>query len=331
MTSTLIILSGILLMSCGVKEKEEKTGMGPGDTKAENVLIPKEIESNKIKEMPSIPENDENSHAKTINTTEEKVDKNQVEIAGDTIPRPDETSSIPNEEINKNAPAIEPPFSKTVAKSLDHGEWDKLLNKYVDSKGNVAYNKFLKDVVALTNYLEFLSENVPAADTGKNELLAYYINLYNAATVKLILDNYPVNSIKDISSPWDKKWVKAGTNTLSLGQIEHKILRKMNEPRIHFAINCASFSCPKLVNSAFVATSMEMQLEKATKDFINDPTRNIITTERLQLSNIFKWYKKDFTEEGSLIDYINPYNTKRIAADAKINYLKYNWSLNETK
>ena len=213
----------------------------------------------------------------------------------------------------------------------EHSPWSILLIKYVDDKGDVDYRAFQNDSVALGEYLNHLEKNSPKKDWPKNEKLAYYINLYNAATVKLILDNYPTTSIRNIKNPWGMDWVKTGDGVLSLGDIEHKILRKMNEPRIHFAINCASFSCPKLLNKAFTAAEIEIQLHEATLDFVNDKTRNIISKEEMQLSNIFKWYKKDFTENGSLTDYIKTYTTIEINSDTDIDYLKYDWNLNETK
>ncbi|QXP50600.1 DUF547 domain-containing protein [Cellulophaga sp. HaHa_2_95] len=213
----------------------------------------------------------------------------------------------------------------------NHAEWNRLLGKYVDQKGNVNYKGFKKDALALSTYLEGLAKNAPTDQWSKDEKLAYYINLYNAATVKLILDNYPVKSIKDIKGPWDQEWVKIGNKTYSLGNIEHKILRKMNEPRIHFAINCASYSCPKLVNTAYLPATMEAQLQKATFSFINDTTRNNISENELQLSNIFKWYKSDFTTTVSLQEYLKPYSKIAISTDAKVKYNDYDWSLNEIK
>ncbi|ADV48265.1 protein of unknown function DUF547 [Cellulophaga algicola DSM 14237] len=223
--------------------------------------------------------------------------------------------------------------SKTlpIKNTPSHTEWNTLLAKYVDKKGNVNYAAFKKDSLALSSYLELLAKNEPTDQWSKSEKLAYYINLYNAATVKLILDNFPVKSIKDIKGPWDKEWVKIGAKVYSLGYIEHKILRKMEEPRIHFAINCASYSCPKLVNKAYLAATIEKQLQEATFDFINDTTRNKIAENELQLSNIFKWYKSDFTTKVSLQEYIKPYSKININTDAKVKYLDYNWSLNETK
>ena len=222
-------------------------------------------------------------------------------------------------------------YKKSGEQSLNHSAWNNLLKKHVDTKGNVNYQNFKSDSKALEDYLDYLEKSVPGENSDLNERLAYYINLYNAATVKLILDNYPVKSIKDLNNPWDTKWVKVGSETLSLGHIEHKILRKMDEPRIHFAINCASFSCPRLLNEAFVAPKLQSQLQQVAHDFINDSTRNILSKDRLQLSNIFKWYKKDFTAQSSLAAYINTFTDKHIESDAKIEYLKYNWNLNEIK
>lgn len=213
----------------------------------------------------------------------------------------------------------------------DHSEWGILLKKYVNNNGDVNYKAFMKDKNALDTYINILSANSPTAKWSKNEKLAYYINLYNAATVKLILDNYPLKSIKDIKNPWDNSWIKIGNDTYSLGDIEHKILRKMDEPRIHFAINCASYSCPKLANIPFLASTLELQLKKATFDFVNDPSKNKITSEKLELSNIFKWFKGDFTNNGSLIDFLQPYTKLAINPKAKINYTDYDWSLNGTK
>jgi len=214
---------------------------------------------------------------------------------------------------------------------VDHDDWNALLSKHVDLEGNVDYAAFVKDIGKLEAYLDHLNKNAPNEKWSKNEKFAYYINLYNAATVKLIIDNYPLKSIKDISSPWDKKWVLVGGKKLSLGNIEHEILRKMDEPRIHFAINCASYSCPKLINQAFLPETMEAQLETATMDFVNDSSRNKISENKIQLSNIFKWYKGDFTDNGTLIDYLNRYSKTKANKKAKVSYLTYDWGLNESR
>lgn len=212
-----------------------------------------------------------------------------------------------------------------------HDTWDELLKQYVDRDGNVDYKAFLKSKTTLEEYLDLLAVNVPEDEDPKKVKLAYYINLYNAATVKLILDHYPLESIKDISSPWDQKWIKAADKELSLGEIEHKILRKMGEPRIHFAINCASYSCPKLASRAYTAENLESQLESAAVDFINDTKRNRINPEKAEISQIFKWFRSDFTEDGSLREYLNRYSQNPVGPDTKLTYIKYDWSLNEAK
>jgi len=227
--------------------------------------------------------------------------------------------------------AIFPITNEQTCAFVDHKSWDKLLNSYVEDNGNVDYLGFKKESENLNRYLEQLGSKTVNENWSREKKLAYYINLYNAATVKLILNNYPLTSITDINKPWDKKWIKYGGELISLGEIEHKILRKMNEPRIHFAINCASFSCPKLLNEAYTEDKLHKQLDKVTKDFINDPSRNIISENKVELSKIFKWYKKDFENNGSLIAYLNQYLKSSINPDAKIEYIKYNWSLNETK
>lgn len=210
---------------------------------------------------------------------------------------------------------------------VDHSEWNQLLQKHVSQNGNVNYRAFLKDKGKLNAYIDKLAQQVPTNDWVVQEQLAYYINVYNAYTVLLILENYPVISIKDISGAWTKDMVTIGDKQLSLGALEHSILRKMNEPRIHFAINCASASCPKLLNEAFLPQKLNQQLEEVTLEFINSD-KNTITTEEVELSRIFKWYKGDFNN-GDLIGFINQYSTTKIAEKAKIGYLKYDWRINE--
>ena len=212
--------------------------------------------------------------------------------------------------------------------SIDHQVWDNLLRKYVDGQGNVDYKGFASDGEQLNTYLEYLTKNPIAKSAPKEEKLAYYINLYNAGTVQLILEHYPLKSIKDIFRPWGKDRIKIGDESFSLGEIEHDILRKMNEPRIHFAINCASFSCPKLRNEAYEAANLENQLQEQAIDFINDTSKNLITDAEIRVSSIFKWFKGDFTKQGDLYEYLDLYNSK-INKQNKITFEEYDWSLNE--
>lgn len=221
------------------------------------------------------------------------------------------------------APKISPETQSTYA---DHTLWQFLLQQHVNDEGQVDYQGFLKNRQILESYLNILEGNQPTSKWPKNEQLAYYINLYNAHTVLLILDNYPTESIKKIKNPWGQKLIPLHDDTISLGDLEHNILRKMGEPRIHFAINCASASCPKLSNKAYLANGLDNQLNKATKSFIASE-RNQISEGQLNLSKIFKWYKKDFLD-GDIRTFIKNYSKIDISANADIDYLDYDWSLN---
>lgn len=211
----------------------------------------------------------------------------------------------------------------------DHGIWNELLQEHVSASGKVNYNGFRSDKEQLQVYLDKLANNPVAADWTKNEKLAYWINAYNAFTIKLIIDNYPVKSITDLhqGKPWDVKWIKLGNNTYSLNQIENEIIRpQFQEPRIHFAVNCAARSCPPLLNRAFTPDQLDSQLTLQTKAFINNSNFNSLRTKSVEVSKIFEWYADDF---GDLIAFLNKYSETRVQAKAQISYKEYNWALNE--
>ncbi|MFT4800565.1 MAG: hypothetical protein ACI93N_000324 [Flavobacteriaceae bacterium] len=216
-----------------------------------------------------------------------------------------------------------------LAEAINHSDWNILLQKHVSEKGNVNYKGFKKDELKLKSYLTLLSKIMPDDSWSKGEKMAYWINAYNAFTIQLILDNYPISSIKDIENPWDIEFINLGDKTFSLNDIEHEILRKMNDPRIHFGIVCASVSCPKLKNVAFEASNLDSQLDIAAKEFLADPARNNLSEDSIQLSKIFKWFAKDFKNEGSLIDFLNKYSEITISQNAKKSYKDYDWNLNE--
>ena len=213
--------------------------------------------------------------------------------------------------------------------NFNHDLWTDLLQMHVSADGDVDYNGFKTNTQKLEAYIGFLAINIPNNNWSKKEKLAYWINAYNALTVDLIIRNYPVKSIKDIKNPWKQRLWKLGDKTYSLEEIEHDILRKMNEPRIHFAIVCASYSCPKLQNKAFIAEDLETQLTRATKEFLADKNRNEISENSIELSKIFSWFSKDFTENGTLIEFLNQYSMVQISPKAKKRFKDYNWALNE--
>ncbi len=218
-----------------------------------------------------------------------------------------------------------------------HEQWDILLKKYVNTDGNVDYKGFKTDSVLLDSYLEELSGHPPGINWSEAEKKAYWINTYNAFTIKLILDYYPVTSIKEIAgsvpfinSPWDIKFFKIGDNLTDLNTIEHEILRKkFNDPRIHFAINCASVSCPNLRNEAYNASRLDMQLNEQAIEFINDATKNNVSGSSVKLSMVFYWFQGDFEIDSTLLTYLNQFATVQADEDASIEYLEYDWALNE--
>ena len=229
---------------------------------------------------------------------------------------------------------LEDNFQQTLKKRFisTHQLWDELLEKHVSDNGNVNYKSFKTDHKKLLDYVYVLSiiySQGRFQSFSKEEKLAYWINAYNAFTIDLILRNYPIKSIKNIKDPWDQRLWKLGDKWYHLNDIEHQILRKMDEPRIHFAIVCASYSCPKLQNEAYTHENIEAQLTKATKEFLHDPERNNISQNNLELSKIFQWFAKDFKQNGSLIDFLNQYSDIKISAKAKKSFKDYNWDLNE--
>ncbi|WP_044402319.1 DUF547 domain-containing protein [Lacinutrix sp. Hel_I_90] len=234
---------------------------------------------------------------------------------------------LPVKTVNESDETAMP--KQTNTSNLDHSTWDSLLKKYVATNGDVDYKGLKNDANKLNEYISYLEQQVPKDDWSINTQLAYFINVYNANTIKLILENYPVKSIKDIYNPWLKNRFIIGGKAFSLAGLENGILRKMNEPRIHFAINCASVSCPKLLNEAYTEKNVMALMERATKGFINNSKKNELGINKAKVSEIFKWYKGDFKEDGSIIDYINMYSDVKVSATTEIQYLEYDWSLNK--
>ena len=222
---------------------------------------------------------------------------------------------------------------------VSHELWDQFLQIHVDTNGWVDYKQMKLSEDKLNEYLSELSSAHPNEKWNRTERMAYWINAYNAFTVKLILDHYPVESIRDIkngipfvNSVWDIEFINIQGVDYTLNDIEHKILRKeFGDPRIHFAINCASFSCPKLLDQAYKSEFLEAQLEVAAIEFINDPQRNIIKEDQVQISKIFSWFRGDFKNEQSkdIRVFLNKYSEIELSEDTEVDYLDYDWSLNE--
>ncbi|MDZ4748851.1 MAG: DUF547 domain-containing protein [Saprospiraceae bacterium] len=212
--------------------------------------------------------------------------------------------------------------------TISHKPFNDLLLKYVTPNGRVNYRGLTKDTLALNTYLKALAVKVPDANWSRSASLAYWINAYNAFTLKMITDHYPINSLKDLhgGTPWDVKWIKLGEKLYSLNTIENDMIRIVHhDPRIHFALNCGAISCPPIGNIAFTESNVNELLDKQTTNFINGSANEISATKML-LSKIFDWYKADF---GNITTFINKYSRVKVSANATLNFKEYNWALND--
>ena len=260
--------------------------------------------------------------------------------------------------------SLPPSAAHAQSPGFDHGHasWTTLLRQHVrlvrsGQATQVAYAGFKADRAALKAYLDSLSAVTRAAFAGwpRAERQAFLINAYNAFTVELILTRYPdLKSIKDLgsllSSPWKPKWITLLGNQVSLDDIEHAMLRKRgdyDDPRVHFAVNCASIGCPALREEAFVAARLDAQMDEQTVRFMSDRTRNRWNPQRgrLELSKIFDWYGEDFRLGhrgiGSLQAFAARYadqladapaDRERIrAGGVDIAYTDYDWALNDVR
>ncbi|MFC1813766.1 DUF547 domain-containing protein [Thermodesulfobacteriota bacterium] len=221
--------------------------------------------------------------------------------------------------------------------TVDHGIYAALLEKYV-KQGQVDYRGFKTDEAKLDQYLKIL-ENVDSKNLSLDEQFAFYINAYNAWTIKLILSGYPgVKSIKDLGSflknPWKKKICRIDGDAITLDDIEHSILRpRFKDPRVHFAINCAALSCPPLISEPYQGSTLDRQLDHSAKNFINTPQQNYLKGNTLYVSKIFKWFAQDFNNDiiGFFMKYAEKELKKELEAQKgriKIKYLDYDWALN---
>lgn len=229
----------------------------------------------------------------------------------------------------------------SIAPAISHTIWDELLHRHVKTDGFVDYQGMIRDSAMLQQYLDVLSAAQPnAGNWSREEKMAFWINAYNAFTVKLIVDHYPVESIKDIkrgipfvNTVWDIKFISIGGKKYDLNNIEHSILRPdFKDARVHAAINCASYSCPVLRAEAYVPERLDEQLTDAMRRFVNDPLRNRVSAKTAEVSEIFKWFRGDFVREaGSIRSYLNRYANTKLDANGRISYIDYRWKLNDAK
>ncbi len=216
-------------------------------------------------------------------------------------------------------------------------DYAMLLKKYATPKG-VRYKAWKADAndhARLTSIAEQIAKKGPSSQ-ARDARLAYYMDAYNIWTLKGVLDAYPIKSVRDIAPLFGfftQPRIKVGGETMSLNKLEKEIIIKgFKEPRIHFAINCASASCPPLLPEPWTAGNLNARLDAATAEFINaNPLGLSVKGDKVRLSKIFDWYKADFQPAGGAVKYVNRYRTQALPEGIKVEFQNYDWALNETR
>ncbi len=231
---------------------------------------------------------------------------------------------------------------------IDFSAWDALLKRYVrpgsDGVNRVDYVAFRQSDKATLDKLIRDLTGLPISRYNRGEQFAYWVNLYNAVTVQVILEHFPVESIRDVDispglfadGPWGRELVSVEGEELSLNDIEHRILRPVwRDPRIHYAVNCASIGCPNLATEAYEAGRLEAMLENAARAYINDPRGVSISGKKVTVSKIYDWFQEDFGGStrsvlAHLKRYAAPALAERLEVIGDIEDTRYDWSLNGT-
>lgn len=283
--------------------------------------------------------------AKEIATTQPSQKPSASNKSKTTTPAKSQTTSAPVKAKTKemadkkviNSKPEKPIVEKPKPVGFSHDTWNVLLGKYV-SNGKVNYSAFKQEEAQLDTYLDMLKKTPIQDSWSRNKKLAYWINAYNAFTVQIVMRNYPTPGIKEIkngipfvNTVWDIKFINIENQTYDLNNIEHGIIRqRFDEPRIHFALNCASISCPRLRNEAFFPDRLDEQLTDNARYFLSNPIKNKLNSERSEISKIFKWYGVDFRKgDNTVRKFIDQYSDVKITADTKIDHMGYDWRLND--
>lgn len=223
-------------------------------------------------------------------------------------------------------------LSNSFSQYVNYYFFEEFLNKYVSKEGYVDYDAIYENQNDLNYVIKRFEEVTILKGWTESDILAHWTNVYNAYSIKLIVNSFPVNSIRDLEDAFDLEYIPYQKKKISLNYIEKEILSKTLDARIHFAINCASLSCPNINRIPFYGDTIYEQLDLAAKKFVNDMTKNAISKREIKISKVFDWFSEDFLkDEKSIIAYINKYSDTKIKDDATITYLDYNWSLNSQR
>jgi len=319
---SIAVLSVILLASCS--QTKESTNTALSEMKEANVKS--EVE----KSSAVVLQQETESLSETIEIVEREVTSTKIEeitkesIVKEVVSQTEATIIVIEKAPEKSVEVVE----KEVIKAFSHQALDELLKKYVSASGVVNYTGLKGERAKLDTYIATLTAQKVEPTWSRNEKLAFYINAYNAYTIQLILNNYPTSSIMKINGgkSWDLSIVNIGGKKMSLNHLENKIIRPVfKEPRIHFVVNCAAVSCPKLMNGAFLPNQLSSQLARQTRAFIRNTKENQITENEVKISQIFEWYATDF---GDIKTFINKYSSVKAGEKASVSYNQYNWNLN---
>jgi len=205
---------------------------------------------------------------------------------------------------------------------------DVFFNSYV-SDGKVDYRAIIKSPEQLNSLLE-KAEKIEVSTSEANTYQSFWINAYNLSVIKGVIDNYPMKSPLDKKGFFEKVTYEVGNTSITLNDIENKKLRGVfkKEARFHFVLVCAGLGCPPIINKAYQPSSLESQLQKQTEIALNNPNFIKVKGNEVQLSQIFEWYKSDFTQDGTEIEFINRFRKEAIPEKAKVSYYSYDWRLN---
>ncbi|MEL6338020.1 MAG: DUF547 domain-containing protein [Pseudomonadota bacterium] len=226
----------------------------------------------------------------------------------------------------------------------DHGGWAAILSRHLSSghaDGVARFDYAAADRGAIGAYIDQLA-GVTATDLSREAAYAYWVNMYNAVTVWIVLEEYPIDSIREVrgglfnTGPWGEKLVTVEGQSLSLDDIEHGILRPVwRDPRIHYAVNCASIGCPNLAPAPYTAAALETMLEEGARAYVNHPRGAAVEGGRLLVSSIYEWFKEDFGDtDAGVIAHLKQYATgahrDALAQASRLADDRYDWSLNDT-
>jgi hypothetical protein len=216
-------------------------------------------------------------------------------------------------------------FSQTI----NYDRLDAFLDKHFSKTGEVDYDKIIKDSNELNAIITDFSKLTPNSNWTRNEIKAFWINVYNANLIKLVADNYPLKSINYIQEPFKKDFINIGGVVVSLEYIENEIIKEFSDPRMYFALYCATNASPKMKNMAFNQDNIESLLNECAIDFINDDTKNVYNKElqTMMLSMIFQKHQEEFEVSDGLVIFLRKYFKQKLSENTKIEYLNYDWNM----